>query len=68
MTHTEPLVWTTQGNLPVASLEYATRWEVTEAYTKFVETYTLNGEIVRESAHVFTKQGLSAEALSNSIN
>lgn len=61
MNETEPLIWTSQGNLPVSSLVYDTRWEDTPAYIKLVETYTLNGEVVRESAHVFAKQGASME-------
>ncbi len=57
----EPLIWTSHGNLPVSTLVYDTRWEDTPAYIKLVETYSLNGEVVRESAHVFSKQGASIE-------
>ncbi len=57
-----PLIYTIKGNLPIASLDYATRWEVTDDYTKLIETYSLNGEVVRESAHVLAKRGLSIEA------
>lgn len=57
----EPLIYTTRGNLPTNSLVYAVRWEDTDDYIKFVETYTLDGEIVRESAHVYSKRGLLAE-------
>ena len=54
----EPLIWTTKGNLPIASLEYFTGWEDTEKYLKFVERYTLDGEVVKEGAHIYIKQGL----------
>lgn len=57
----EPLIYTSRGNLPVASLQYAVRWEDAPDYLKFVETYTLDGEVVRESAHVYSKRGLLAE-------
>ena len=59
----EPLIYTTRGNLPVSSLVYATRWEDAPEYVKFVETYSLDGEIVRESAHVLSKRGLMSESL-----
>lgn len=57
----EPLIWTIKGNLPASSLQYVTRWENTPEYVKFVEAYLLNGEVVRESAHVLAKQGASIE-------
>jgi len=64
----EPVIYTTKGNLPIKDLAYATRWEVTDDYTKLVETYSFEGEIVRESAHVLTKRGLSAEPITQSLN
>lgn len=57
----EPMVWTTKGNLPASQLQYSTRWEDTPEYVKFVEIYSLNGEVVRESAHVLARQGASIE-------
>ncbi len=54
----EPLIYTIKGNLPIASLQYATRWERTDDYVKLVETYRLDGEVVRESAHVLTSKAL----------
>lgn len=57
----EPLIYTTRGNLPIASLEYGTHWIDAEDYIKFIEIYTLDGEVVRESAHVYSKRGLLAE-------
>lgn len=58
---TEPLVYTSKGNLPARDLEYRTRWEDTAQYTKFVEQYFLDGEVVRESAHVLAKECVSLE-------
>lgn len=60
----EPLIYTVRGNLPLADLEYRTRWEDAPDYLKFVEMYLLDGEVVRESAHVYIKSGavMTAEA------
>lgn len=63
-----PLIHTIKGNLPVSDLAYQTRWEVTEDFTKLVETYTLDGEVVRESAHVLSHRGLFAEPLTQPLN
>lgn len=63
----EPLIHTSRGNLPVANLQYAVRWEDAPDCLKFVETYTLDGEVVRESAHVYTKRGLLAEPVAQSL-
>lgn len=55
---TEPLIHTTKGNVPIASLAYSHRWEDTAEYTKFVETYRIGDEVVRESIHVMGKKAL----------
>ena len=57
----EPLIYTSRGNLPISSLDYETRWEDMPDYIKFVEVYRLDDEVVRESAHVYSKRGLLAE-------
>lgn len=64
---TEPLIYTIKGNLPIASLQYSTRWEDNENYAKFTETYTLDGEVVRESAHVYDKKGVALTATAGSF-
>ena len=64
----EPLIHTTKGNLHVSSLNYETTWEFEESYVKFIETYTLNGEVVRQSVHVLSMQGVFAEATAQSLN
>lgn len=55
-----PLIFTTKGNLPIDSLEYSHKWEDLETCIKFSETYTLDGEVVKQSAHVLLKQGQQA--------
>lgn len=59
---TEPLIYTSKGNLPLNSLEYSHKWEDLETCIKFSETYTLDGEVVKQSAHVLMKTGLAVGA------
>lgn len=70
-----PLIYTTQGNLPIDRLAYSTRWEEPKtedgsapSWTKFIETYTLDGEVVRESVHVLHRQGITAASLAGNLN
>ena len=57
----EPLIWTSKGNVPIASLRYEPFWEETDEYIKHVERYyDASGEIVKEGAHVRMKKGLAA--------
>lgn len=63
-----PLIHTLRGNLPIADLTYDVRWEDTPEYTKLVETYSLNGEVVRESAHVLSKRGMFADPVVQPLN
>lgn len=63
----EPMIYTSRGNLPIESLQYATRWEDSVDYIKFVEVYTFDGEVVRESAHVYAKRGLLVEPAAESF-
>lgn len=60
----EPLIYTSKGNLPVASLKYEAWWDRQPDFVKLIERYTLDGEVVKESAHVLQLTGaaLGAEA------
>lgn len=60
-----PLIWTIHGNLPVDSLDYRCQWEEAPdgAWTKLIERYYRGDELVRESAHVLHRRGLTAEAV-----
>lgn len=51
-----PLIYTTKGNLPIDSLEYSTNWAINDEFIQLTETYKLDGEVVRESAHVYSKK------------
>ena len=59
MTNQEPLIWTTKGNLPAASLKHETEWRVSPEQIIFIERYTLDGETVKESSHVCVLTGVS---------
>jgi len=63
MTNETPLIWTTKGNLPVESLEYSAQWYETSDFIKLVETYVLEGEVVKQNAHIKLKEGASTNAI-----
>lgn len=63
-----PLIYTIKGNLPIADLEYKVEWQDADDYLKMVETYRYQGEVVRESAHVYNKRGMFAEPVAQSLN
>jgi hypothetical protein len=65
MNNEVPLVYTSKGNLPASALAYDVRWEETEEYVKCIETYTLADEVVRQSAHVLSRQPTSVGATIN---
>ena len=52
-----PLIYTARGNLPVASLTHHVEWKVTPEQIVFIEAYSLDGEIVKQSAHVHVLTG-----------
>ena len=62
-----PMIYTSRGNLPIADLTYETAWEDAPDYLKFIERYRLDDEVVRESAHVYSKRGLFAEPIAQSM-
>lgn len=54
---TEPLIYTTKGNLPVAALTHAVEWRVTPEQIIFIESYLLGDEVVKQSSHVHILTG-----------
>jgi hypothetical protein len=57
----EPLIYTSKGNLPIASLTYETEWLLLQREPlalKFVERHFLDGEVVKESAHVYDERSV----------
>lgn len=64
----EPLIWTSKGNLPISSLAYEPSWDIVPGqYIKFVERYRLDGEVVKESAHVYDLRGVMGAGIAGSI-
>lgn len=59
----EPLIYTNKGNLRESQLEYSKEWEFGNDSVKFSETYKLDGEVVKQSAHVFLLRGHELGAL-----
>jgi hypothetical protein len=57
----EPMIHTLKGNLFINDLDLQVTWEdVPNEYTKCIETYLLDGEIVRQSCHVLHRHGLNS--------
>lgn len=52
-----PLIWTTEGNLPIEILEYKYYWLDSPKETVFVEEYYLEGHLVKRSPHVLLRDG-----------
>ena len=58
----EPLIYTTKGNLPISSLEFKFWWMDNDVQVSYHEQYLLDGEVVKESAAVKLKQGVTAQS------
>ncbi len=63
----EPLIWTSLGNLPIASLEYRCGWDETPAAVTFWEEHWLADECVKRAAHVLSRVGVTGDAVANPL-
>ena len=54
---TQPLIWTTKGNVPVKSTTYTTEWQVSENSIVFIERFHIGAELVRQNVHVNVLKG-----------
>ena len=54
----EPLIYTSKGNLPIASLQYRHFRQDTPGNVVFIEEYLLGDEIVKRSVHVLPVVGI----------
>ena len=62
----EPLIYTTDGNVPLASLAYQTNWHVGDDIVKFSERYLdANGRVVKECVHVYDRNGVFGTGAAN---
>lgn len=55
-----PAIFTTKGNVPLAGLEHKVEWLVSPERIIFTESYLLDGEVVKQSAHVKVLIGAAA--------
>lgn len=53
LTKDTDLIYTSKGNLPVKDLKMTTEWLFNESGICLKEIYTLDGEIVKQGAHVY---------------
>lgn len=63
----EKLIFTTKGNIPIAGLEHSVEWQIHPTVIVFTESYKLDGEIVKQSAHVKQLSGVEAQAFVGTI-
>lgn len=62
-----PLIYTSKGNLPIASLEYFHEREDSPNGIMFIEGYKLDGEIVKRAAHWLPFRGTTTETFVGQI-
>ena len=62
-----PLIYTSKGNVAEDSLRFEPVWVDTPDFTKLILRYWLGNEVVKESAHVMAKRGLSSDAIAQSL-
>lgn len=66
-TDTEPLIFTSRGNLPIASLRYENRREDVPGKVVFIEEYFLGDESVKRSVHILPLIGICLEGVASNI-
>lgn len=54
----EPLIWTTKGNLPVASLRYVNSRKDVPGTVVFIEEWFAGEELVKRNVHVLPLIGI----------
>jgi hypothetical protein len=56
-----PLIYTSNGNVPVDSLSYEKDWQITDDLIVFTEVWRDDsGAIVKNNVHMYAKKGLPA--------
>lgn len=63
----EPLIYTTKGNVPCNSLRLVPVWEDTPDYAKVNVQYFDGDELVRNDVYVYDKKGIAATGVAASI-
>lgn len=59
----QPLIYTSKGNLPIASLRYEHKREDTPGNIVFIEEYFLGEESVKRSVHVLPVVGVCLQGV-----
>ena len=54
-----PLIWTTEGNLPLADLKQTVVWTENEGETICASEYWLGEKCVRREVHILKRKGLA---------
>ena len=62
---TQPLIFTTKGNLPLADLRQEVTWNVSDDKIIFTESYFLGDECVKRSAHVKILTGVAMNGVAS---
>lgn len=62
---TQPLIFTTKGNLPLAGLRQEVTWDISEDKIIFTESYFLGEECVKKSAHVKFLTGVAMNGVAS---
>ena len=59
-----PLIYTSWGNVPIDSVDLRVEWFLEPDYIKVVEKGydKASGELIKESAHVYSKMGVAGES------
>jgi hypothetical protein len=63
----EPLIYTSKGNLPIASLRYEHKREDKPGAVVFIEEYFQGDESVKRSVHVLPLAGLCMEGVAGGL-
>lgn len=59
-----PMIWTKRGHMLEAALRYETEWQVTDEFIRFTERhFAEDGEVVKQSSHVYDRVGVQARLL-----
>lgn len=56
------LIYTSKGNIPIKGLDYEVAWEEDDENIILKDFYRLDGEIVKNSIHVYAKRGMNTQA------
>lgn len=62
---TQPLIFTSKGNLPLADLRQEVAWDVSNDKIIFTESYFLGDECVKQSSHVKFLTGVAMSGVTS---